>query len=125
MSKQKDTILFSDSLDGRLDVSSFYESEIKNDLSCEIEIPDFEILEFNLLKFTSGNNVCLTLLSASDNIIKLFNSESIERISVFINGHQIFYSLFEENLQHKISKTIQKNESDMFMCELFISDLNS
>ena len=125
MTKEKDTILFSDSLDGRLDVSSFYESEIKNDLSCEIEILDFEILEFNLLKFTSGNSVCLTLLSAHDNIIKLFNSESIERISVFINGHQIFYSSFDENLQPKISKTIQKNESDMFVCELFISDLNS
>ena len=67
---EKDTILFSDSLQGKIDVSSFYEEdEVKNDLSCEIEIEDFEILEFNLLKLIEGKNVALSFSSGDENII--------------------------------------------------------
>ena len=66
---EKDTILFSDSLQGKIDVSSFYEEdEVKNDLSCEIEIEDFEILEFNLLKLIEGKNVALSFSSGDENI---------------------------------------------------------
>jgi len=123
---EKDTILFSDSLQGKIDVSSFYEEdEVKNDLSCEIEIEDFEILEFNLLKLIEGKNVALSFSSGDENIIKLFNSSHIARISAFINYQQILYLTFDENNQPKISKTIQKNDSGMLICELFIGDLNS